>query len=129
MISPSLICKPWLNLICSKSYWLFLPALPKKFTHYSFFILTEPICFFCFRCWYPDHWSWIHWKFYKTINSQSMQNITFNCKFIFIRFISLRHVHRPSIANHLMSSSLCHACEHPIIIKSCLYFQNYTCKK
>ena len=28
-----------LSLICSKNYWLFLPALSKKFTHYSYFIL------------------------------------------------------------------------------------------
>ena len=43
-----------LSLICSKSYRLFLPALPKKFTHYSYFILISlpiiPILFFCIQC-------------------------------------------------------------------------------
>ena len=39
-----------LSLICSKFYRLFLPALPKKFTNYSYFILISlpiiPILFF-----------------------------------------------------------------------------------
>ena len=40
-----------LSLICSKFYRLFLPALPKKITHYSYFILISlpiiPMLFFC----------------------------------------------------------------------------------
>ena len=30
-----------LRLLCSKFYLLFLPALPKKFTHYSYFMLSS----------------------------------------------------------------------------------------
>ena len=54
----------WLrvSLICSKFYWWFLSALPKKFTHYSYFILISlpiiPILFFCINvsgmCWHLE---------------------------------------------------------------------------
>ena len=43
-----------LSLICSKFYQLFLLALPKRFTQYSYFILTSlpviPILLFMLYC-------------------------------------------------------------------------------
>ena len=50
-----------LSLVCSKFYWLFLPALFKKFIHCSFLFsyhyLLFPFCsfwFYCFRYWYSE---------------------------------------------------------------------------
>ena len=45
------IVSPRLEPICSKIYLLFLPKLPKIFTHYSYFIpIAPPIISFLFYC-------------------------------------------------------------------------------
>ena len=45
------IPKIGLSLICSEIYLLFLPELPKTFTHYSFFIpIVPPVIPFLFCC-------------------------------------------------------------------------------
>ena len=132
-----------LSLICSKFYHLFLPALPKNFTHYSYLILISlpiiPILFFCINV------SGMYWH----LEKQELDYVLVFCRYI-VQILVIQVKWSIKVILKLIHLS-CHClplilitnryqlffhyafeCPINIILKLCLWVsynsQNYLCK-